>query len=242
MTATGVVVALPGEFKALSRHQPLRGECVRASPTLWLMLSGIGPDRARGAANALLAAGADALVSWGSAAGLDPTLSSGTLLLAEAVEAPGQGHYRVDVPWREYVRTRLTGNVAFAEGAVAATSTVLTSREQKAALFRSTHARAADMESGAVAEVAQQKGKPFLVVRAVSDPAGMSIPNMVLRQTNNWGHIRLMRLLKTVVCNPPELISLLRLGWGYLAALRTLTHAARHLGVDGPSRLVGSGV
>ncbi len=235
MTATGVVVALPGEFRALHRRLPLRGECVQASPRLWIMLSGIGPERARRAAHFLLTAGAEALVSWGSAAGLDPTLCSGTLLLAEAVEVPGQIRYRVDLRWREYVRTRLRGNFAFAEGAIASTTAVLDSPEQKAALFRFTHAMAADMESGAVAEVAQQKGKPFLIVRAVSDPAAMVMPKLVLRETDSWGRVRLMRLVTAVFRHPPDLIGLLQLGRGYFAALRTLTRAARHLDVDGLS-------
>lgn len=200
------------------------------------MLSGIGPDRARCAAHSLVAAGADALVSWGSAAGLDPALSSGTLLLAEAVEAPGQIRYRVDLRWREYVRTRLTGNITFADGAIASTLTVLDCPEQKATLFQSTHAMAADMESGAVAEVARQKDKPFLVVRAVSDPAAMVMPKLVLRETDSWGRIRLTSLVTAAFRKPPELISLLRLGWGYFAALRTLTRVARQLGVDGLSQ------
>jgi adenosylhomocysteine nucleosidase len=199
------------------------------------MLSGIGPDRARCAAHSLLAAGADSLVSWGCAAGLDPALSPGTLLLAQAVEAPGRRCYRVDLRWRECVRTRLMGSIAFADGAIASTSTVLGCPGQKATLFESTHAVAADMESGAVADVARQKGKPFLVVRAVSDPATLGMPKSVLREMDSWGRIRLARLVAAAFRNPHELISLLRLGWGYFASLRTLTRAARHLGVDGLS-------
>lgn len=197
------------------------------------MLSGIGHERARLAANALLTAGADALVSWGSAAGLDPALSSGTLLLPEAVKMPGGIHYRVDRGWRENVRKRLNGGLAFAEGAIAFTPSILRCLEEKASLFRSMRALAADMESGAVAEVARQKNKPFLVVRAVSDPAGMVMPKLILRETDGWGHIRLAGLMRAVFRNPVELISLLRLGTGYFAALRTLRRAGRHLGVDG---------
>lgn len=200
------------------------------------MLCGIGPDRARCAARSLLKAGADALVSWGSAAGLDPDLSAGTLLLAEAVKAPGQVCYQVDLRWREYVRARLTNSIAFVDGAIASTPTVLDCPEQKSVLFRSTQAVAADMESGAVAEVAQQTGKPFLVVRAVSDPAGMVVPTHLLGETDRWGSIPLTSVLRTAARSPRDLINLVRLGKGYFAALRTLTRTARHLGVDGLSK------
>lgn len=200
------------------------------------MLSGIGPERARRAANSLLAAGADALVSWGSAAGLDPRLASGTLVLADAVEVPGSIRYRVERRWREDVRTRLQeANFALAEGAIASATLVLDSPEQKAALFHLTHAMAADMESGAVAEVAQQKKRPFLIVRAVSDPAGLTMPKRVLRETDSWGRIPLTSLGMAVFRHPPDLIGLLALGRGYFAALRTLARAARHLEGDGLS-------
>jgi hypothetical protein len=133
------------------------------------------------------------------------------------------------------VRQRLKGSVAVAEGAIASTPVALDRPEQKAILFRSTHAMAADMESGAIAEVAQQEHKPFLVVRAVSDPVGMVMPKQVLRRTDSWGHIRLTRLLLTLFRYPAELFSLIRLGIGYFAALRTLKHTARSLGADGLS-------
>jgi adenosylhomocysteine nucleosidase len=236
LTVTGVVVALPGEFRALSRRQPLRNECIHTSARLWLVLCGTGPERARVAARSLLAAGAEALVSWGSAAGLEPDLSAGTLLLAEAVEVTGHIRYQVDLRWRDHVRARLTNNIAFVEGAIAATPTVLDCPEQKSALFHATQALAADMESGAVAEVAQQTGKPFIVVRAVSDPAQASMPTRVLRETDGWGGIPLTSVITAVARNPRELVNLLQLGTGYYAALRTLTRTARCLGVDGLSK------
>lgn len=238
MTATGVVIALPGEFHTLSRSKvAARGDaCVKASPRLWLKLCGIGPERAQCAAHSLVSAGVEALVSWGTAAGLDPALPSGVLLLADAVQRGERPPYQVDVVWRERVRARLENNISLAEGTIAATPAVLDCPQQKADLFHNTHAVAADMESAAIAQVAVQERKPLLIVRAISDPADMVVPKLVLREADPWGRIGLTPLLTTAVRNPGELVGLWRLARAYFAALRTLRHAARYLGADGLSR------
>lgn len=234
MTVTGVVVALPGEFRALvKRGRPVPKGCVPASPEVWVVWSGIGSERAKDAAHALLAAGAQALVSWGAAGGLDPALSAGTLLLAEAVVVPGQGRYPVDLRWRASLRARLMGHVAFVEGPLASTRKVLDDPAQKAALFRATGALAADMESGAVAAVAKQRGKPFLVVRVIADTAAMAMPRRLLHEVDDWGRIRPTSLVAMTLRNPSELVRLLRLGRRYFSALRTLALVNRHLGLDG---------
>lgn len=234
MTVTGVVVALPGELRALVKgERPVPKKCVPASPEIWVVWSGIGPERAKDAAHALLAAGAQALVSWGTAGGLDPALSAGTLLLAEAVVAPGQGRYPVDRRWRASLRSRLMGHVALVEGLLASTCEVLDDPARKAALFRAAGALAADMESGAVAGVAEQRGKPFLVVRVVADTAAMAMPRHLLHAVDEWGRIRPKSLVAMALRHPPELVRLLRLGRGYSSALRTLALVTRHLGLDG---------
>ena len=51
--------------------------------------------------------------------------------------------------------------------------------EDKAALFERTGAVAVDMESAAIAEVAEQHGLPFLAVRVVVDSAGDVLPAAV---------------------------------------------------------------
>ena len=69
----GVVTALRSERRVLDR----RHDHVR--------LSGMGAGNASAAAEALVAEGVSALVSFGLAGGLDPTLPSGSLVIADEV-------------------------------------------------------------------------------------------------------------------------------------------------------------
>ena len=71
----GIIAALPQECRCLKK--------VNAS----VLCSGVGAERAAWAANQLVKAGSDRLVSWGFAGGLDPTLKPGTLLLPKQIQS-----------------------------------------------------------------------------------------------------------------------------------------------------------
>ena len=77
---------------------------------LRIALSAAEPARAAHAADAMIAGGARLLLSYGFAAGLDPQLGPGTLLLPEAVVAH-EGE--VETPDRGGVRDRLQQIVSF---------------------------------------------------------------------------------------------------------------------------------
>lgn len=80
----------------------LAAEAARLSESgLWVAVSAADPARAARAAEAMIAGGAGLLVSYGIAAGLDPRLGPGALLLPDAVvvregevEPPGRGGIR----------------------------------------------------------------------------------------------------------------------------------------------------
>ena len=56
-------------------------------------------------------------------------------------------------------------------GLIATGDQFISTREQKAALYDTFHAAAAEMEGGAIAQVAALSGVPFAVIRAISDLA-----------------------------------------------------------------------
>ena len=68
-----------------------------------------------------------------------------------------------------------------------------------------------DMESGAVAEAAAHAGMPFLVVRAISDPAEFSPPSILLGAVRRDGSADLARLLPLLLRRSVTLGTLLRL-------------------------------
>ena len=76
----------------------------------WIEVSAADPARAAKAADAMIAGGAGLLISYGLAAGLDPRLGPGTLLLPDTVVAH-EGE--VDLPDRGGVRDQLQRLASF---------------------------------------------------------------------------------------------------------------------------------
>src|SRR5262249_17149324 len=127
--------------------------------------------------------------------------------------------------WRE----RLSATIEARAGRLVTTAKSVGSVEDKAELFRTTGAVAVDMESAAVAEVAEQHGLPFLAVRVVVDSAADSLPRAVTPGADSEGHLQIWRLIGTLAMAPNELAPLIRLARRYRAANRSLATVARLL-------------
>jgi adenosylhomocysteine nucleosidase len=162
---------------------------------------GTGAGAAR-AAEALVAGGATALVSFGLAGGLNPALAPGALIVPDAVRTPSM-IYRTDA---ELTR-RLGGPV----GSLFAGVTLAVTAAEKACLFAAMQCDAVDLESGAVACVAAAHGLPFAAVRVVCDPAGTTLPPAAIIALDLAGRIALPRVLASVLRRPGQVAGLLRL-------------------------------
>lgn len=64
-------------------------------------------------------------------------------------------------------------------GTIVTGDVFISSREQKQFLYQTFHAAAAEMEGGAIAQVAQANGIPFVVLRAISDLADGSAASSI---------------------------------------------------------------
>jgi adenosylhomocysteine nucleosidase len=103
--------------------------------------------------------------------------------------------------------------------------TVISDAAVKQALLQRTGASAVDMESGTVADVASTAGVPFLVLRAVADPAAHGVPAVALSALDADGGLDRKALLQRLASSPSELRSLLRLMLQFRRAARTLRQA-----------------
>jgi hopanoid-associated phosphorylase len=206
---------LPGAVVGLRREARL---LARLAPGIAVACSGADPARAAAAAAALLAAGAPGLVSFGLAGGLDPGLAAGRLLLPARVLLPGGGAIAADPAWHARALAALPGAVT---DPLAGSDRAVAGPAGKASLHRAG-AAAVDMESHAVARAAAAAGKPFLVIRAVADPAGRSLPAAALVAVAPDGGTRLGALLLALARRPRDLAGLVRLARDGEAAFAAL--------------------
>lgn len=136
-----------------------------------------------------------AIINTGIAGGLAPGLQVGDVVVAEGLvqhdfDVTAFGHVKGylctgeddSVPTVFHTDKQLSGTLAAAAQAVFGTEKVRTGliatgdqfisgHEKKAELFAAFHASAAEMEGGAVAQVAALSSVPFAVIRAISDLA-----------------------------------------------------------------------
>jgi adenosylhomocysteine nucleosidase len=223
LNTVGIVCALASEARHLGPTVSLADPVGSLPDGTLVAVSGMGGLAASGAAAALIRAGAKALASWGMAGGLDPSLKAGEILLPTEIVGPdGRVHYS-ERSWRD----RLGATIPARSGRLLTSAKSVGSVEDKAALFQSTGAVAVDMESAAIAEVAEQQGLPFLAVRVVVDSAGDVLPRAVTAAADGEGHLHIWRLIGALALAPNELAPLIRLAQRYRAANRSLATVAR---------------
>ncbi len=171
------------------------------------------PDGAERAAEALIAKGTTALLSFGLAGGLDPALTAGDIVIPAAVIERGIT-YTTD--------TGLSARIGAVAGLVIATERVVATRAAKSALRADTAACAVDLESGAVARVAARHKIPFAVLRAICDPAGRDLPPAALVALDDAGVIAIARVAALILRRPGQIPALIRLAGDAAAARRAL--------------------
>lgn len=173
------------------------------------------------AAQRLISEGAGALVSFGLAGGLDPSLRPGALIVPSIVI--DDGHRYATDPKLSRVLGGMTSH------ALLGASTIVASVADKQRLNRQSGAAATDMESAAVARIASQHAIPFAVLRAICDPADRALPPAALAALDTRGAIAIGRVLASVVVYPSQLSALLMLAADAVAARRSLFKRVRQI-------------
>lgn len=171
-------------------------------------------EGARRAAEALVAEGVTALVSFGLAGGLDPALAPGAVVVPEAVVCQGR-RYGADGALSDWL-----GGVTHV--LLAGEASVVATQAGKEALFARSGAVAVDIESGPVADVAARHGLPFAVLRAVCDPAGRDLPPAALVALDAQGAIAVVRVAASLLRRPGQMAGLIAVGRDAARARRAL--------------------
>jgi adenosylhomocysteine nucleosidase len=200
-------------------HRPglvtgLRAEA-RIARSLGAVAVGGGLSEGAGAAaERLVRAGATALISVGLCGGLHPDLRPGAIVVPRAV-ITADGRAGCDA-----ALTAALGGVSAAS--LLAACSVVAEPTRKAELFKATGAVAVDLESGAVARVAERYGLPFAVLRVVCDAADTRLPRAALLALDHTGSIGVWRVAASLLAAPAQVPALLTLARGAAAARTAL--------------------
>jgi adenosylhomocysteine nucleosidase len=224
---TGIIIALPEELSTLTAKKIAPGECLLISSNILVAHAGTGPANAIKATELLLAKGSSKLISWGCAAALDPSLSAGDLCLPKTIIAENQQHYPAHFAWQQHTTKLLSELQPIYSGPLCESSSIVASKVDKKNLYDTSGSVALDMESAAIAKVAQKANIPFLVIRAIADPADMNMPGAVIHAINNEGLVDVKKLAVYLLTHPNEIPSLIKLGFAFRSArnkLKSVVH------------------
>jgi adenosylhomocysteine nucleosidase len=213
----------------------LRAEARLARNAGFLVVcSGGHPGRTAAALAPAMAAGARGLISLGIAGGLAPQLRPGTIVVAQAVVAADGTRYATDQDWTSALRA-CTGAVA---GDVFGGEAIVATAAEKAALHARTGALAVDLESLVVARAARRAQLPYVVLRAIADPASRNLPQAALIPLSPDGTPHLLRVLLSILTKPHQIAGLIRTARDTQYALRALSRslAAARSALPQPAR------
>jgi adenosylhomocysteine nucleosidase len=234
LNVVGIVCALASEARHLGPTTRLHEQIGSLADGTLIAVTGMGGGAAAAGARSLIESGATALVSWGMAGGLDPTLAAGAVLLPDEIVGPDGKAEPTSPQWRDRLVAAIAGHMRVTGGRLLTSPRAIGSVADKADLFRATGAAAVDMESLAVAQIARKAQLPFMAVRVIVDSASDTLPTVVTAAADQAGHLQIWRLIGGLALAPTELAPLIRLARRYRVANRTLATVA-HMGSLAPN-------
>jgi len=207
MATLGIVTGMlfeAGVLNAAARALPAQDRPL-------IICCGIGQGAAHRAAEQAVSQGATALLSFGIAAGLDPTLAAGAVVAASYVH-DGKKALLGDEAWAARLVEALTPICAISRTPIAHAHEVLMTPAEKAGARQITGASIADMESYGVAEAAETHGLPFATLRVVADTHEDSLPQIAVAATRPDGSVDVVKSIISALTHPRQIPELIRLG------------------------------
>ncbi len=225
-----------------------RGKSVIAATGPILVVTGLAREAASlGADVVALVSGADAgvlqralakqaqepfsaVVSFGLAGGLDPSLSPGTMVVAGGVAAGRERYDCAPALARVLIEGFSGAGVTSRQGLVVGVAAPVMTPEAKSLLYRESGALAVDMESHLAAAFARERGLPFVVARVVSDPAHRALPPLAAKAVRPDGSVDVALILREIRREPRQLMGLIAAGLDSGAAFRALRRSGPLIG------------
>jgi hopanoid-associated phosphorylase len=218
---TAPVLAVTGLARERRIAAGLQVEAVGAGgdpARLRLLLDGRAPPRCR------------AVVSFGIAGGLDPTLRPGDVVVGTGVVGP-DGRRPADLDAAAAMVSLLAGlpnRVISAD--LAGVDAAILAVADKSSLREATGAAAVDMESHVAASFAGRHGLPFAALRVICDPADRALPAFAANALTPDGEPDIRGVLSALVMGRARIGDLVRLGRDSNAAFAVLNRCRQRLG------------
>jgi hopanoid-associated phosphorylase len=228
LSCIGIISALSSEGRCLTGNTIPVNKPVQINQHAVAIICGMGDDKARIAAQTLLEQNITALLSWGTAGALTENIHSGDLVLADSIVTNDGDRYSFDAEWNKYITNELCNtSLKIHHGMIAHAGQVLATAEDKKRLHGETNALAVDMESLAIAQIANKEKLPCVSIRAIVDEASQCIPEAIIKNTDSFGRPSLFPLFSSLIRNPGLITELIKLGTGMKAATTSLKTVAR---------------
>lgn len=229
MKKLAIVAALPAEAACLydKKLNPLSP--VEIKEGIYLCLSGIGYDAASQAAKKCIDLDINTLVSWGIAGALDPAIDSGDLVIAKTI-IDGDKNYQSSSALAEKLLSFFSEKkTTVLNASISSDNNICATVKDKNNLFIKTGAIAVDMESAAIAATALDNNLDFIVIRSIADKADLTIPEAVLKYTDDMGNPVIIKFIYSCIKKPDQIMDLFKLACSYKKALKSLKEIASPL-------------
>ncbi len=226
MSKLGIIAALPAEAACLYNKNLNICAPVEIQKDIFLCLSGIGDVSASNAAKKLLEYKIDSIISWGVAGALDIKLNSGDLIFADSVISQNET-FQTSTDWKNKLLEHVKkSKIKVHHGNIVSSKEVCSSISDKNNLSVKTNAVAVDMESAAIAKIASKNNLDFIVIRSIADKADTTIPEAVVKYTNNLGRPNILKFVLSCILRPAQIREIYILAKSYKLALKTLVDLA----------------
>jgi len=172
-----------------------------------------------------------AVISTGFAGALAAGVKSGTLIEPNHIVAADNTCYSPDTALQQKIVGGSRESVA--NGALLHTNHLLASVADKQNAFEHSQCIACDMESGTLAFIARQSGRPFACLRIVLDPAATPVPAPILSLSDpeapSSNDPSAGAFLKAILKQPSQLPATAVFLWHTRKATKALTQALTEL-------------
>jgi adenosylhomocysteine nucleosidase len=200
-------------------------------PGLVAIASGGDTKKLRGLLADRAVPGCRAVLSFGIAGGLDPSLAAGDVVVATGVVAEGRRWPAHPALAESLAEALIAGGVSVRRADIAGVDAPLLDAAAKARTRSATGAAAVDMESHVASAFAARHGLIFAALRIVCDPAARSMPAVVANALRPDGEIDHLAIFADLVRKPTELTKLPRLAGEARASFRALSRCRDLLGI-----------